>query len=106
MFVRNSILAGALVLSFATAASAQDVIFNSDEEVVVREYIVKQPRADVVIPDEYDIDDVEVGSVLPDTITVTPLDAPGFEKRFEYVVIGDQTVLVDPETREIVKVLD
>lgn len=104
MFVHKSLaLAGMLAFASAGAAFAQTVILEPDEEVVVREYVVKQPRSDVVVPDDYD---VEIGEALPDTITVTPLDAPGFEKKFEYVVIDGRTVLVDPETRRVVKVLE
>jgi hypothetical protein len=104
MFVHKSLaLAGMLALASAGTAFAQTVILEPDEEVVVREYVVKQPRGEVVVPDDYD---VEIGEALPDTITVTPLDAPGFEKKFEYVVIDGRTVLVDPETRRVVKVLE
>lgn len=104
MSIRQTILAaGILVLGGSAAAMAQTVILNPEEEVVVREYIVKQPRTEVVLPEDYDI---EVGTALPDTVTVTPLDAPGFEKEYEYVVVEGRTYLVDPETRQVVKVLD
>jgi len=104
MSFRQSLLAaGILVFAGSAGAMAQTVILEPDEEVVVREYVVKQPRSDVVLPDDYDI---VVGSELPDTVTVTPLDAPGFEKEFEYVVVDGRTYLVDPDTRRIVKVLE
>jgi hypothetical protein len=105
---RKLILAAALAgfASSATVAFAQDIILAPEEEVIVREYVVKQPRAEVVIPDDYGVDEIVVGSVLPDTVTVRPLDAPGFSKEYEYVVIEGRTVLVDPDTRTIVKVMD
>ncbi len=104
MFVRKSIvLAGIIAFASAGTAIAQTIILEPEEEVIVREYVVKQPRADVVLPDDYD---VVVGEALPDTVTVTPLDAPGFSKEFEYVVIDGRTVLVEPGNRRIVKVLD
>jgi hypothetical protein len=37
---------------------------------------------------------------------VSPLDAPGLEKRYEYMVVDGRGVLVDPDTREIVEILD
>jgi len=103
MTVRKIILATLFASGMTGVAFSQDVIFAPDDEVVVREYVVKQPRTEVVIPDGYE---VEIGEALPDTITVTPLDAPGFEKKFEYVVIDGRTVLIDPDTRRVVKVLE
>ncbi|MGE0280874.1 MAG: DUF1236 domain-containing protein [Rhizobiaceae bacterium] len=104
MFVRKSlVLAGILALSSAGTAFAQTVILQPEEEVIVREYVVKQPRPEVMIPDDFDI---VVGAELPDTVTVTPLDAPGFAREYEYIVVDGQTVLVEPDTRRIVKVLD
>ncbi len=104
MPIRKLILAGALAAaSSATAAWAQTVVLQPQEEVVVREYVVKQPPAQVVVPQGYH---VMVGEPLPDTIAVSPLDAPGLEKRYEYVVIDGRTVIVDPETREVVQVLE
>lgn len=102
MLIRKTLLAGA-ILAMAGSAFAQDVILLPEEEVVVREYVVKQPRPQVVVPDGYS---VVVGQPLPDTIEVTPIDAPGFTKQYEYVVIDGRTVLIDPATREVVKVLD
>jgi hypothetical protein len=102
MLIRKTLLAGA-ILAMAGSAFAQDVILLPEEEVVVREYVVKQPHPQVVVPDGYS---VVVGQPLPDTIEVTPIDAPGFTKQYEYVVIDGRTVLIDPATREVVKVLD
>lgn len=104
MLIRKTILAAAvLALAGSGTAFAQTVIFEPNDEVVIREYVVKQPPREVVIPDDYS---VVVGEALPDTIQVTPLDAPGFEKDYEYVIIDGRTVLVDPETRRIVHVMD
>ena len=103
MLIHKSILAAGLI-AFAGGgtAFAQTVILEPEEEVIVREYVVKQPRGEIVLPDDYDI---VLGEELPDTVTVTPLDAPGFSKEYEYVVIDGQTVLVEPGTRRIVQVL-
>jgi hypothetical protein len=103
MLVRNSILAGAFLAATASAAFAQTVVLQPEEEVVVREYIVKRPPPDVVLPDDFSL---SVGTVVPDTVVVTPLDAPGFEKRYDYMVVDGRGVLVDPDTREIVEILD
>lgn len=103
MLIRNSILAGAIVAMTAPIAFAQTVILQPEEEVVVREYIVKQPPPEVVLPDDFDL---SVGTVVPEDVVITPLDAPGFEKHYDYLVVDGRGVLVDPETREIVEILD
>jgi hypothetical protein len=99
----RTLIASATLATFAGPAFAQDVILLPEEEVVVREYIVKQPRPKVVVPDGYE---VVVGERLPDTIEVSPVEAPGFTREYEYVVVEDRTLLIDPGTREVVKVLD
>jgi hypothetical protein len=104
MFGRKTLAAaGFFAVASSATAFAQTIILEPEEEVIVREYVVKQPRGDVVLPEDFDI---VIGAELPDTVTVTPLDAPGFTKEYEYIVINGQTVLVEPGTRRIVKVLD
>jgi hypothetical protein len=103
MLMRNMLLAGAMLTVTASAAFAQTVILQPDEEVVVREYIVKRPPPEVVLPDDFDL---SVGTVVPEDVVITPLDAPGIETRYDYLVVDGRGVLVDPDTREIVEILD
>ncbi|MGB3897628.1 MAG: DUF1236 domain-containing protein [Mesorhizobium sp.] len=103
MLMRNMLLAGAMLAVTASAAFAQTVILQPDEEVVVREYIVKRPPPEVVLPDDFDL---SVGTVVPEDVVITPLDAPAIETRYDYLVVDGRGVLVDPDTREIVEILD
>ena len=103
MLIRNFLIAGAVLATTASAAFAQTVVLQPEERTVVREYIVKQPPADVVLPDDFNL---AVGTVVPDSVMVSPLDAPGLEKRYDYMVVQGHDVLVDPETREIVEILN
>jgi hypothetical protein len=103
MLIRNTILTGAILAATASATFAQTVILQPDEEVVVREYIVRQPPPAVVLPDDFDL---SVGTVVPEEVVVTPLDAPGIEEHYDYLVVDGRGVLVDPDTREIVEILD
>lgn len=103
MTIRNSLIAGSLLLlTTSGAAFAQTVVLQPQDEVVVREYIVKQAPPAVALPDDYD---VVIGEPLPETVTVTPLDAPGLSTRYEYVVVDGETLIVEPETRRVVQVL-
>jgi hypothetical protein len=83
------------------AANAQTVVITPEQDTVIREYVVRQRVQPVVPPPDFDM---TVGSIVPDVIEVSPLDVP--EVRYEYFVVDGHTVLVDPETREIVGVLD
>lgn len=104
MPIRTLLIAtGASLLLAPLAATAQEVIFAPEDEVIVREYIVKQPRREIVVPDDYDF---VVGAEVPETVVVERLEAPGLTREYEYVVIDDRAVLVDPESRQIVRILD
>ena len=91
-------LAGILLLAGVGAVAAQDVIIAPEQETVVREYVKKKPLASVKIPGV----ELNIGSALPDTVEL--YEVP--DVQYRYVVVDDRTVLVDPGTRKIVKILD
>ncbi len=49
-------------------------------------------------------DDHVLGSRVPETVELYTIDQP--DMAYRYVVVDGRTVLVNPETREIVRVLD
>lgn len=57
----------------------------------------KQPLASVKVPGV----EVSIGSALPDTVELHEVP----NAKYRYVVIDNQTVIVDPGTRKIVKVI-
>ena len=73
---------------------------RAEQETVIREYVRKQPLASVKLPGV----ELNVGSTLPDTVELHTIDAP--DVTYRYVVVDDRTVLVDPGTRKIVRVLN
>lgn len=101
--LKISMVSALMAAATGSAAYAQTIVLEPEDEIIVREYVLTQPRRHVVIPEGYE---VVIGERLPDTIVVEPLDPVGFEQELEYVFIGDRAVLVDPQTREIVTVLD
>jgi predicted fused transcriptional regulator/phosphomethylpyrimidine kinase len=90
-------LAGLLLLAGVGVAAAEDVVIAPEQETVVREYVKKQPLASVKIPGV----ELNVGTALPDTVELH--EVPNVQYR--YVVVDGQTVLVDPGTRKIVKII-
>ena len=89
--------AGLLLLAGMGAAAAEDIIIQPEQETVIREYVHKQPMASVTVPGV----ELNVGTALPDTVELR--EVPNV--KYRYVVVDDQTVLVDPGTRKIVKII-
>lgn len=79
--------------------SAQEVLIAPDQQVVIREYVIAHP-VEPVGP----IDGIAVGQQLPPEVMVYPIDSP--DMRYGYVVMDNHTLIVDPETRQIVQIID
>lgn len=96
----SSAAAGLLLAAGIGAAAAQDVIIEPQQQTVIREYVHRKPLASI------DLLGVQlaIGSTLPDTVELHAIDVP--DVRYRYVVVNNQTVLVDPQTRRIVQVVE
>jgi Protein of unknown function (DUF1236) len=97
---RLSLAIVGLILCTGTVG-AQEVIIEPEQETVIREYVTKQKVEPIEVPADVTI---EVGSTLPDTVELHAIDVP--DVKYRYVVVGNQTVPVEPETRKIVRVLE
>ena len=87
----TSAAAGFLLLAGIGAAAAEDVVIAPEQETVIKEYVHKQPLASIQVPGV----ELSVGSVLPDTVELH--EVPNV--KYRYVVVDNQTVIVDPGTR-------
>lgn len=87
-----SVLAG---LSFTGAALAQTATVVVPGEV--RTYVLEQSSPSVVYEGE-----LVVGTRLPDTVEIHTIpDQP----EYAYVILNDRRVLVSPQSREVIEVL-
>lgn len=94
-------LAGLVLAGGAGIAVAQDtVVIQPQQETVIREYVKKEPLASINLPGV----ELNIGSTLPDTVELHRIDSP--DVNYSYTVIDGRTVVVEPETHRIVKVLD
>ncbi|WP_404927220.1 DUF1236 domain-containing protein [Mesorhizobium sp. ORM16] len=93
----TTIAAGVLLLAGIGAAAAQDVVIQPQDETVIQEYVKKQPLASVKIPGV----ELNVGTALPDTVELHEIP----NVKYRYVVVDNHTVVVDPGTRKIVKII-
>ncbi|RWO04810.1 MAG: DUF1236 domain-containing protein [Mesorhizobium sp.] len=87
--------AGFLLLAGLGAAAAQDVVIEPEQETVIREYVKKQPLASVKIPGV----ELNIGSTLPELHEVP-------NTKYRTVVVDNRTVVVDPGTRKIIKIIE
>jgi hypothetical protein len=95
----SSAAAAVVLMSGFGAAMAQDVIVvQPEQKTIVREYIKKEPLASVNLLGV----ELKLGSPVPDTVQLR--EVPNV--KYRVAVINDQTVLVDPETHQIVEVLN
>jgi hypothetical protein len=99
--VLSPAIAGLMMCAGVAVASAQDVVIAPEQDTVMREYIEKKPLASISVPGV----ELNIGSTVPDTVELHEFqDVP--DVKYQYVVIDDRTVLVEPETRKIVKVYE
>ncbi|MCP9233286.1 DUF1236 domain-containing protein [Mesorhizobium sp. LMG 17147] len=94
----STAVAGFLLLAGVGAVAAQDVVIEPEQETVIKEYVKKQPLASVKIPGV----ELNIGSTLPDTVELH--EVPNV--KYRYVVVDNRTVVVDPGTRKIVKIIE
>jgi hypothetical protein len=106
--MRKTLLAaGAALVALTGSAYAQTMVITQDPMTTnstvvmpgeVRTYVMEQPIESV--PYE---GDVLIGRVLPGTVEVRPVD--GYTQ-YGYTVVNQHRVIVDPQTREVIQILD
>jgi hypothetical protein len=96
----RALTTGLFLASFGTVAFADEVVVTPEQQTVIHEYIKKKPLASIDLPGV----SLSVGSTLPETVELHQLDVP--DVKYQYVVVGGHTVLVDPGTRKIVYTMD
>jgi hypothetical protein len=100
--------AAAIILLTTTlgySATGGSVEVNKQTQALFRQYLIQQQVKPVAIQEN-----VVVGGTIPETVTLAPVPAPIVQTApslatYQYVYAGDQIVLVDPSTRQIIQVL-
>jgi hypothetical protein len=96
-------LAATAFLISSAMASAQSVTITSDQETKIRTFVTAQNTAKVQIPSDVKI---EVGAKLPETVELHALAAPDVKLEYRYIMVDNKIVLVDPNTRAIVHIIE
>ncbi|WP_309084465.1 DUF1236 domain-containing protein [Chelativorans sp.] len=95
-------LSAFLLVAATGVAAAQTVVISPEQETVIREYVVERQVQPITPPADVTI---EVGATLPDTVELQAIEAPDVDVQYRYVVVEGRTVLVEPETRKIVHII-
>jgi hypothetical protein len=75
---------------------------SPEESTRVRQHVVAQPTPSARVAQQ-----VVVGQPVPTRVRLYPVPASvGLRTTYSYTVVNNQTVLVDPQSRRIVQVLD
>src|SRR5262245_15990826 len=95
-------MTGFLLLAGTGVAAAKDIVITPEQDTVIREYIVKEHLAPVAPPPDFDL---TVGATLPEAVEIRPLNVPEMQTQYDYVVLDGRTVLVEPQTRRIIHIV-
>lgn len=83
------------------AGAAAGGALSADESTRVRSFVVAQRRPSIRVSEQ-----VVVGQPLPPRVRTYPVPASvGLASPYSYTIVNDQTVLVDPQTRQVVEVI-
>ncbi|MBZ9775417.1 DUF1236 domain-containing protein [Mesorhizobium sp. CO1-1-8] len=97
LYLTSAAAAVVLMGGIGAALAENVVVVQPEQETVVREYIKREPLASVNLLGV----ELKLGSSVPDTVELREVP----DVKYRVAVINDRTVLVDPETRQIVEVL-
>ena len=84
------------------AATTGAVTIQPEVRTKVREYVTTNKAKSVAVPSGFT---VSTGAVLPESVEIQSFPSTVGVTQYRYVVLGDQTVLVDPGSRRIVEVI-
>jgi hypothetical protein len=100
----RSLIAGAVLMAGTAFAVAQTVVVTPEQEVVIKEYVKAHPVDVVERPSNFEL---VVGAIIPDVFKPGELAENTVpDKRYQYVVVDGRTVLIEPETRKVVHIIN
>ena len=102
-FCKIGAAAALLLAAGGGIALADTIVVTPQQQTVIREYVVQRQVPAYVPADGVAI---EVGSTLPGTVELYPIEAPGIQQVYSFVLVDGRTVLVDPATRRVVQIIN
>ena len=99
-YLVSAVASFVLVAGIGASFAGDVVVLKPEQQTVVREYIHKQKLASVSLLGV----ELNIGTALPDTVELHQIEVP--DVRYKYTVVGDHAVLVDPDTRKVVQIIE
>ena len=87
-------------VALSTAAFAQAVVVAPEDETIVRDYATQEHWRSIDPPSGFVIRE---GADIPDTVELR--EVPRLP-RYRAAIIGGRTVLVEPRTRRVVRIIE
>lgn len=98
----RSTIAATILFAGTALAAAQTVVITPEQETIVREYVKTNPVV-VERPSNFEL---IIGAIVPDILKPGELAENTLPNKYQYVVIDGRTVLIEPETRKVVHIID
>lgn len=98
----RSTIAATILLAGTVFAAAQTVVVTPEQQTVVREYVKANPVV-VERPTNFEL---VLGAIVPDILKPGALADNRMQNQYQYVVMDGRTVLIDPQTRKVVYIMD
>ena len=98
----RSTIAATMLLAGTAVAAAQILVVTPEQETVVREYVTTNPVV-VERPSNFEL---VVGAIVPDILKPGELANNTLDQKYQYVVMDGRTVLIEPQTRTVVHIID
>ena len=92
-------------VSTGPAITAGELELPAEREVIVREYVIREPVAPVIIEGG---GTVRPGSIVPDYVRLRPfddIDVPSLRRYGYFVSPDNKIVIVEPATRQVVRII-
>jgi hypothetical protein len=97
--MKRTVLIAAVTALFVAPAFADSIVIAPEVQTQFKEFVVKEKVKPVTIEEA-----VEIGATLPETVVLEPvpdviIEANPDFRSYQYAYLGDEIVLVDPDTR-------
>jgi Protein of unknown function (DUF1236) len=88
--------------SVTTTTRTQTTTISPAEQTEIQQYVVKEHHESVQPPPQFTM---APGAVVPGTVELYAFPPAAPYAHYRYAMIGGQTVVVDPVTRQVVEVI-
>ncbi len=97
----TAVLLAAVLASSAGIAQTTTTTITTEQQGKVKAYVMKEKPASVKVTES-----VAVGSALPSSVTLRTIPSDVGVTGYDYAVVNDKTVLVEPRSRKVIQIIE